>query len=293
MYRLKTNIGNFLITVFAGIFALAFFLPILVTLSNSFMTPFEINNRYTITVMPVNFFRLLDNFDSISFVDMAVIPSWVSLRQYAALLFDNPRVFDHFWSSVFITLPSVLGQILVAVPTAYAFEMSRWRHKEKLFFVYVIVMLMPLPVVLVPQFVMAGFIGIQESMLALVLPAVFSPFGVFLVRQFLKSVPIECIEAARLDGAGHTVILAAIVAPLLKPAIAALAILVFIDYWNVVEQAIVFIPEAARLPLSVALSRLSPDIIFAASVFYMLPALLVFLYGQESLTEGIQLSALK
>lgn len=257
------------------------------------MTAFEINNRYTINVLPVNFFRQLEDFENINFVDMALIPAWVSLRQYAALLFDNPRVMGYFWNSVAITVPSVIGQLLVAVPAAYAFEMSKWRHKEKLFFIYVIVMLMPLPVVLVPQFVMAGFFGIQESVLAVILPAVFSPFGVFLIRQFLKTVPTECMEAAKIDGAGHARILVFIVSPLLKPAIAALSILVFIDYWNVVEQAIVFIPDPESLPLSVALSRLSPEIIFAASVFYMLPALLVFLYGQEYLTEGIQLSALK
>jgi multiple sugar transport system permease protein len=154
-------------------------------------------------------------------------------------------------------------------------------------------MLMPLPVVLVPQFVMAGFLGIQESALAVVLPAVFSPFGVFLLRQFLKSMPLEYVDAAKIDGAGHLVTLVAIAVPMLKPAIAALAILVFVDYWNVVEQAIVFITDTRRLPLSVSLSTINADIVFAASCFYMLPALLVFLYGQEHLVEGIQLSGMK
>jgi len=284
---------NFMMTIVAGFFALSFSIPILVTFSSSFMTAFEINNRYTLEILPLNAFQRIEAFPNIHFVDMGLIPAWFSLRQYIALLFDNPGYFEHFWNSAIITAPSVLGQLLVAVPAAYVFEFCGWRHKEKLFFLYIVVMLMPLPVVLVPQFVIAGFIGIQESMLAIILPAVFSPFGVFLLRQFLKSMPREYLEAAQIDGAGHGIILAAVITPLLKPAVAALAILVFIDYWNVVEPAIVFIPDAQRMPLSVALGMIEPEIVFAASCFYMIPALLAFMYGQEYLVEGIQLSGLK
>lgn len=287
------KIKNWLILSTAVVFALAFAMPILVTLTNSFMTSFEITHRYTIEVLPGNYFRQLESVPNISFVDMVLIPSWFSPRQYLALFLDHPSYFDHFWSAIVITAPSVMGQLLIALPAAYAFEICPWRHKEKLFFLYIVVMLMPLPVVLVPQFVMAGFIGIEESVLAVILPAVFSPFGVFLLRQFLKTMPVEYMEAARIDGAGHVTTLCAIVAPLLKPAIAALALLVFIDYWNVVEQAIVFITDTRRLPLSVALSMVDADIIFAASCFYMLPALLAFSYGQEYLIEGIQLSGIK
>jgi len=275
------------------LFAVAFAMPILITISNSFMTGFEINNRYTIEILPVNYFRLLETMPHFSFVDMTLIPAWVSPAQWLDLIFDHPSYFGHLYSSILITAPSLIGQLLIAVPAAYAFEISTWRHKEKLFFVYIVLMLMPLPVVLVPQFVIAGLMGIEESVLAIILPAVFSPFGVFLLRQFLKTIPLEYVEAARIDGAGHITTLIAIVVPLLKPAIAALAILVFIDYWNVVEQAIVFITDYRRLPLSVALAMVDTEIIFAASVFYMIPAVLVFLHGQEYLIEGIQLSGIK
>jgi len=132
-------------------------------------------------------------------------------------------------------------------------------------------------------------------MLAVILPAIFGPFGVFLLRQFLKTLPVEFLEAAKIDGAGQLRILVSIVMPLLKPAIAALALLVFIDYWNVVDQALVFITDPGLQPLSVYLGRLSGNfgIVFAASFFYMLPALLVFLHGQEYLVEGMRMSGLK
>jgi len=282
------------IITLSGIFALVFALPVIVTFTNSFMSGFEIQSRYAMNIIPSNIFYRIDTFPQIHFVRMTVIPDWVTFRQYLNL-FQKSAYLNSLWNSVIITAPSVLGQLIVAIPAAYAFEMSKWRYKEKLFFVYIVVMLMPLPVVLVPQFVMAGFLGISESITAVIFPAVFSPFGVFLLRQFMKTLPLEYIEAAKIDGAGQIRILVSIVTPLVKPAIAALALLVFIDYWNVVDQAIVFITDPTREPLSVMLSRLRGDyqIIFAASFFYTLPALLVFLYGQEHLIKGLKLSGLK
>lgn len=284
----------YFVFILAAVFAVAFAMPIFITFTNSFMSGFEIQNRYDMSIHPANVFYRLDVLPQIHFVRMTIFPEWVTFSQYINL-FQNALFMNGLWNSIFITAPSVIGQVIVAVPAAYAFEMSKNRHKEKLFFVYIVIMLMPLPVVLVPQFVMAGFLGISESVLAIILPAIFSPFGVFLLRQFMKTLPHEYIEAAKLDGAGQVRILASIVMPLLKPAIAALALLVFIDYWNVVDQAIVFITNPSQEPLSVTLTRFRGnfDIVFAASFFYMLPALLVFLYGQEHLVKGMKMSGLK
>ncbi|MCL2190116.1 MAG: carbohydrate ABC transporter permease [Defluviitaleaceae bacterium] len=276
-----------------GFFALLFAMPIVITFTNSFMTGFEIQSRYAMQVMPANYFYRLDIWDNIHFVRMALIPPWVTLGQYLSLLFDLSYL-TALWNSIIITVPAVIGTLVVSLPAAYAFEVSAWRHKEKLFFIYLVVMLMPLPVILVPQFVMAGYLGIQESVLAVILPAIFSPFGVFLLRQFMKTFPTECLEAATIDGAGNFRMLISIVLPLIKPAVAALAMLTFVDYWNVVDQAIVFITNPAMMPLSVQLSRIgSFEIVFAASFFYMLPALIVFLWGQEHLVAGMRLSGLR
>jgi len=277
----------------AGVLALLFVAPILITFTNSFMTEMEIGFRYGLHIVPGNVFYRLGVWEHIHFARMTVVPSMITMQQYIRLLLD-PDYINALWNSILITAPAVAGTVVVALPAAYAFEMMTWRHKEKLFFSYLIVMLMPLPVVLVPQFVMAGYLGIQESVLAVVLPAIFAPFGVFLFRQFMKSFPMECLEAAKIDGAGHMRILCFIVLPLLKPAVAALALLTFVNYWNVVDQAIVFITNPAMMPLSVQLARMSsPEIIFAASFFYMLPALMVFLWGQEYLMEGMKLSGLR
>ena len=294
MNRKFQKLRHVLFLMPAAIFAIAFVLPVLVTMTNSFMSGFEIQSRYDINVLPTNVFHIQDVFPQIHFVRMTILPTRATLQQYFLLLRDVGYMWG-FWNSVLITAPSVLGQIVVAVPAAFAFEMSTWRHKEKLFFVYVLIMLMPLPVILVPQFIMAGFMGISDSVSAIVLPAVFNPFGVFLLRQFMKSMPRDVIEAATLDGAGQLRVIVHMVVPLMKPAVAALALLIFIDFWNVVDQAIVFIPDPARLPLSVGLAEMitNVDMVFAASFFYMIPALLVFLYGQEYLVDGLRISTMK
>ena len=284
----------FPVYVFLVALAAAFSMPVLVTLTNSFMTSYEVAARYSMFILPANIFYRLDVFPQIHFVRMSVLPSWVSIRQYLNLFLDV-NYLTGLWNSVIVTAPSVIGSLVFSIPAAYAFEISKNPHKEKLFFVYVVTMLMPLPVVLVPQFVMAGFLGISESVLAVILPAMFAPFGVFLLRQFMKQMPRDILEAAHIDGAGHVRILASIVSPVMKPAIAALALLVFVDYWNVVDQAIVFITDPSQQPLSVGLQRLSGnfEIVFAASFFYMLPALLVFMHGQDYLVEGMKMSGLK
>jgi multiple sugar transport system permease protein len=231
-----------------------------------------------------------------NFVRMTLIPSFVTLGQYFRLLFETPMYLGLFWNSVILTVPIVIGQLIISVPGAYAFEVSKFKYKEAVFFVYIVVMLMPLQVTLMPNFIVADFFNIRESYLAIILPGIFNPFGVFLIRQFIKGMPREYIEAMKIDGAGHLTIIMSLALPLIKSAIAAVVILTFVEYWNIVDQAIVFIRDASSEPLSLFLSRLSvanPDLIFAASVFYMLPAVLLFLFGQEHMVEGISLSGIR
>lgn len=286
MYR---KITVLLLTVMAALFMF----PVFVMVSNSFMSGYEIVNRYTPYITPRNIF---DAQGSTHFVNLSLIPDFVTFRPYFKLLFDNPLYLGQFWNSVRIALPIVAGQVLISAPAAYAFEMSRFKQKEALYFIYIVVMLMPLQVALVPNYIVADFLGINGSHWAIILPGMVNPFGVFLIRQYLKSLPRDYIEAAQMDGAGHLHIIFMIVTPMFKSAVAALAILTFIENWNLVEQPLIFLREAAQEPLSVYLSQMAdsqPDMIFAASCFYMLPTVLIFLYGQEFMVEGIQLSGIK
>ncbi|GJM76868.1 hypothetical protein HMSSN036_90840 [Paenibacillus macerans] len=128
----------------------------------------------------------------------------------------------------------------------------------------------------------------------MILPGVFAAFGVFMLRQFMLHIPYAYIEAAKMDGAGHPRIFLALILPMVKPGLAALVVLLFVDYWNMVEQPLIFL-DPLKQPLSVFLSRLSGEwgTAFAASMLYMSPMVLLFLYAETYFIEGVQLSGIK
>jgi multiple sugar transport system permease protein len=151
-------------------------------------------------------------------------------------------------------------------------------------------MLLPMQALLVPHFIAANLLGINNSYLAIILPAIVAPFGVFLIRQQMRGFHKDIIEAAKIDGANELQIFLRMVLPNLKPALTALGVLTFAEAWNIVDQAVVFIRDPWQMPLSVHLSTgLSANmgIVFALSSLFMISALIIFIYGQDDLSEGI------
>ena len=117
-----------------------------------------------------------------------------------------------------------------------------------------------------------------------------------MLRQYMLHIPYAYIEAAKIDGAGHWRIFSTIIIPMVKPGISALVVLLFVDYWNMVEQPLIFLDDPFKQPLSVYLSRVNQGergIAFAASMLYMTPMVLLFLYAETNFIEGIQLSGIK
>ena len=154
-------------------------------------------------------------------------------------------------------------------------------------------MIMPYQVTLVPNFLVADKFHMLDTRRAVILPAVFSPFSIFLLTKVMKRIPISYVEAAKLDGASELKILTNIYLPLCKSALVSIAMLVFIDYWNMVEQPLVLMRDANYHPLSVFLSQINTGDIglaFAVGTVYMVPTILMFLYGEEDLVEGIATS---
>lgn len=280
--------------LYFGMFIIGFIFlfPLLITFTNSFMTETEISLNYSTNL---SYFDISAGIED-NFVDMNLIPDEVTLGQYEEILINQPSFIILLMNSLKITVPVVIGNLIVSLLTAYGFTMWKWKYKEALFFVYIIVMLMPLQAVLVPNYIIADMLNLKDSYLAIILPGIFSPFGTFLLRQNMKAMPAEYFEAASIDGAGQFYIFFHIVVPQMKSGIAALSMLVFIEYWNLVEQAVIFIKDYYREPLSVYLSRIaegSIGIVFAASCMYMFLPLWFLLAGQKNLEKGIELSGIK
>ncbi|MEK0314651.1 carbohydrate ABC transporter permease [Cohnella sp. 56] len=273
-------------TLLLVLIAALMLMPIVLTFVNSLMTEREILADY----------GMLARTDVSDVVHLKWIPDWVSFSQYYNLLIATPQFLFLFWNSVKLVVPTVVGQVAVAALAAFAFGKLRFPGREPLFLVYLITMLMPFQVTLVPNYLMADRLGMLNQPGSIILPGIFGAFGVFLLRQFMLQIPGGYVEAAKIDGAGYVRIFASIVLPMVKPGIAALVVLLFADYWNMVEQPLIFLQNADMQPLSVFLSRLQKEafgVSFAASVIYMIPMLLLFLSAEKHFIEGIQLSGIK
>lgn len=274
--------------VFLFVMALLFLMPTLLTISNSFMSGAEITASYGVV-----FGSAREGAYMAERIDLRLIPNVVTFSQYNTVLIQSPEYLLLFWNSVLLVLPIVIMQVLIAALAAYSFTRWKSRWKEILFFTYIILMLMPFQVTLVPNFLVADFLGILDTRWAIWFPGFVAPFSVFLLTKFMRRIPVSYIEAAKLDGAGEWQIFRKIALPLCRGALYAVAILVFIDYWNMVEQPLILLRNPDMHPLSVFLYRINQaeiGIAFATASIYMLPSLLMFLHGEEHLIEGITYS---
>ena len=286
MRRKKRYFSRGMLTVLAAVFAFLFLMPTVLTITNSFMTQSEITANYGQVFQNAT--------DGKSYIkdkiNLKFIPDKVSFTQYFTVLLKSPDFLYKFWNSVILVAPIVLAQLAVASVAAYGF--TRWRGKirDTIFFAYVILMLMPYQVTLVPNYLVSDFLGLLNTRWAIILPGAFAPFSVFLLTKSMRRIPAALIESAKLDGAGEWHIFWNICLPQCRSALYSIAILVFIDYWNMVEQPLILLPDASQQPLSVYLSQINAGeigIAFAAAVIYMVPGLLMFLHGEAYLVEGI------
>jgi len=276
--------GLFILSLF---FAFAFLTPTVLTISNSFMTQSEIDTNYGMIFASTR--PGVSSYVSDT-VNLKFIPDKVSFDQYVTVLFRSPQYILKFWNSVILVIPIVLLQVGIASFAAYSFTRYQGKFKNFLFFFYIVLMLMPYQVTTVPNFLVADWLGILGSRWAVIFPGAFAPFSVFLLTKFMRRIPSVLIEAAKLDGANEWEIFTRVCIPQCRSALYSIAILVFIDYWNMVELPIILLDNAELQPMSVFLSTINAGeagIAFAVAVVYMVPPLLLFLHGEEALVEGI------
>lgn len=276
--RKKINTIILLLLAFLMVF------PLIITITNSFMMDREV----------------IENYQNIGkdddFLSFKLIPDNFSLRQYYQVLIGQSKYLRMFWNTCFIVFPIVICHVIISSMAAFAFSKLRFKFKNSLFFLYITIMMMPFQVTLVPNYLILDRMGLINNYLSLILPGIFATFGVFLLKQFMDAIPNEYIEAARTEGCNTFQIFYKVILPLSKEGVAALAILSFIDNWNMIEQPLIFLKDPNLQPLSLYLSNINSSslgIAFAAGVIYMIPMLLVFLYGEKFLIEGVKHSGIK
>ena len=272
----------FILVIFAS---LALF-PLIFVFIQSFFSSAELNQNYgdLLGINGANTFA------------MPLIPKRATLNNYAGILVNNPFTLVKFWVSVLLSLSIVAGQVAISCLGGYGLAKFNFRSKSIMFFLVVVAMMLPHQVTLVPNYIVLDSLGWIGSYAALIVPGIFSTFGVFLISQVFASIPNEVIEAAQIDGANQMSILFKVVIPYRKSGVISLVILSFIDNWNMVEQPLVFLKDPLRFPLSIFLSRVNaadPGLGFASGILAALPPLLLFLFYMDELASGIEYSNLK
>lgn len=227
---------------------------------------------------------------SAGFANAPLVPSRPTLASYVAVLVDTPAYHVLVQNSVIIVVGVLAGQAVFATPAAWALARFDFPGKRAVFFLYVLLMMLPFQVVMLPNYLVLNALGINDTLLAVVLPGAFSAFPVFIMHHFFASVPDSLVDAARLDGAGEWRAFWSIGLPLGAPGVFAALVLGFFEYWNAVEQPLAFLKNQALWPLSLfqpALSAETVGTLFAAAVVAAVPAVLVFLMGKDYLEQGI------
>ena len=267
--------------------AVAVLMPMILTFVYSLCAPKEMTD----------YMNSRSNYSDDSLMEVKVVPNQFSLSQYYKILIEDEAVLRLFCNSAMYTAAILVGQGLIIPAMAYALSRFRFPFRDTLFFGIIMLMLLPFQVTMVPNVLTLREMGLMNTVWAVILPSCFSPFYIFLLRQYMVGLPGEILEAAEIDGAGTVRCFFHIILPVCKPIIGCAVALSFADSWNMVEQPLAYLAESRNLqPLSVMFNQFSAQptgVEFAGATLYILPALFIYLYFQKDILDGIQLSELK
>ena len=234
--------------------------------------------------------------DALTYISWKLVPDYPTFESYGKLLFMTPQFFVLFWNSMKLVVCILAGQLVMAVPAAWGFAVYQIKGSRVLFVLYVVLMLLPFQVTMLSCYLVLNRLSLLNTHLAIILPAVFSTFPVFLSYGGFRAIPAQLLEAARIDGAGEITIFLKLGLPLGKSGLLSAMVLGFLEYWNMMEQPMAFLEDKALWPLSLYLPEITwgqAGFAFCASVVTLIPAVFVFVLGQDYLEQGIIYSGLK
>ncbi|UNK44113.1 carbohydrate ABC transporter permease [Luteimonas sp. S4-F44] len=227
-----------------------------------------------------------------------LLPSSFTTANYAQLLLRGGMV-GYFTNSLLVSGAITLGALLINTMAGYAFAKLRFAGRERLFQLLLAALVIPAQVAMLPLFLMMKGMGLVNSFGAVIIPGLATVFGIFLVRQYARSIPDELLEAARIDGAGELRIFFQIVLPMLKPVLVTLTIFTFMAAWNDFMWPLIVLTDQSNYTLPVALAALSREhiqdveMMMAGAVVTVIPVLVLFIALQRYYIQGLLLGSVK
>lgn len=235
---------------------------------------------------------------------MKVPPEWFpaspTLENYRRLLFGSSPTFRWFLNSFIVASGIALFAVLTSLLAGYTFGKKEFPGKTVLFWLLIMTMMLPKQISLIPLYILMQKLKWFNSYQGMIAPYIAYPFGIFLIKQFMQSIPNDLIDAARIDGSSEIGLFRHVIVPLTKPAIGALAIFAFVAGWNDYIWQLLMITRRPMLTLPVGVSRLTATLdrydlglAMAGATFAFIPMLIVFLVFQDYFVKGITMGAVK
>ncbi|TBL71084.1 carbohydrate ABC transporter permease [Paenibacillus thalictri] len=274
--NVRTLAWKLTVTVVLLTVAITMVLPFLWMLSTSFKKPIEVF-AYPVEWIPKSF--QWSNYEEV----------WLGPRSF----------WIYYWNSLKVTGITVIGTVIVSSAAAYGFSRIQFKGRDTVFIVFLATMMVPDQITLIPRFMLFNWLGIYNTHLSLILPGIFTAFGIFMLRQFYLTVPGELSEAARMEGANHFRIWTRILVPLSKPTLVSLVILSSTWNWNEFVNPLVFLNKKELFTVPLGLTNFIDEagteysLMMAAAVSSILPVMLLFLACQRWFIEGVISSGVK
>jgi alpha-1,4-digalacturonate transport system permease protein len=227
-----------------------------------------------------------------------ILPTRWAFENYTEA-FQMYNYMRYFMNSVIVTTIATILTLLINSMAAYAFAKYNFRGRDGLFVMTLAMIMIPLQVILIPIYLVVSSLGLVNTYWGMIIPAAATPTGVFIIRQYMLTIPDELIEAARIDGAGEFRIFARIVLPLCRPALAVVAIFSILWRWNDFLWPLLIAQKEELYTLPVALALLNGqlvvpyNIVLAMSVMSIIPVLFMFVFMQRQIVQGIAQTGIK
>lgn len=233
-------------------------------------------------------------------VGMTIVQSFgsgetIQITGYLDLFLDCFVFYPMFWHSVLYSVSITALQLVVIIPCAFGFIHGNFKGRKLLYVFYIILMMMPLQVTILPNYIGLRDLGLLDTPMSIILPMIFSPFGVIVMHQYMKNMDDSVIEAARMETSSIIRILITAVVPQLRVCIFAVVMFVFAETWNMLEQPMLFLKDNNLKTLTVMFTqtdKFTSEILYSAAVIFMIPVLLLYLFFNENLEQGLNLKDL-